>query len=218
MQVDRLRDELANLALPHGRLIEVAVTLRGDMREAFVTFSEPMMATMARRKMNRLIFLDHPLDVTFDLDSKGLGGLEQRDRLEQRERVEHNNDRDGGQRGYVGGGDRDRAGKALDRDERSDPLATCRLCISDLDPSVEEQDVAAVMKAYGAVESIQMRRDTAGFMPACTALVKVRALTSSVRAKRELDGSTLLRGRGGRRPRVGEDTSESRIRYNITIS
>ena len=104
MQVDRLRDELANLALPHGRLIEVAVTLRGDMREAFVTFSEPMMATMAQRKMNRLIVLDHPLEVTFDLDSKGLGGLEQRDRLEQRERLEHNSDRDGGQRGYVGGG------------------------------------------------------------------------------------------------------------------
>ena len=70
-------------------------------------------------------------------------------------------------------------------DEMDDPLATCRLMICDLDPLVEEGHVAAVLKPYGAIDSIYMRRE-AGFMGGCSAEVKLRSLTSSVRAKREL--------------------------------
>jgi hypothetical protein len=185
--------QLENVSRDHGRVKDVAIRLRNNMREGFVTFTEPLMAEMARRQLNKLVFFDHPLEVELEMDARDApnGG---RDAPNGGQHLSLARQRDAWPRfmgADRGGGDRagdragERGGKADLMDEMDDPLATCRLMICDLDPSVEEGHVAAVFKPYGAIDSIYMRRE-AGFMGGCSAEVKLRSLTSSVRAKREL--------------------------------
>jgi RNA recognition motif-containing protein len=178
----------------HGRVKNVAIRLRNNMREGFVTFTEPLMAEMARRQLNKLVFFDHPLEVELEMDARDApNGGQHLSLARQRDAWPRfmGADRGGGERLADRAGDRagdrggERGGKADLMDEMDDPLATCRLMICDLDPSVEESHVAAVLKPYGAIDSIFMRRE-AGFIGGCSAEVKLRSLTSSVRAKREL--------------------------------
>ena len=169
---------------------DVAIILRNNMREGFVTFTEPLMAEMARRQLNKLIFFDHPLEVELEMDARDApNGGQHLSLARQRDAWPRflGADRGGGERVADSGGDSggERGGNADLMDEMDDPLATCRLMICDLDPLVEEGHVAAVLKPYGAIDSIYMRRE-AGFMGGCSAEVKLRSLTSSVRAKREL--------------------------------
>ena len=181
---------MENVSRDHGRVKNVAIRLRNNMREGFVTFTEPLMAEMARRQLNKLVFFDHPLEVELEMDARDApNGGQHLSLARQRDAWPRfmGADRGGGERLADRGGDRagERGGKADLMDEMDDPLATCRLMICDLDPSVEVSHVAAVLKPYGAIDSIFMRRE-AGFMGGCSAEVKLRSLTSSVRAKREL--------------------------------
>ena len=203
MQVDRLREELVQLARMHGRVSDVVIPPpRGELLEAFVTFVEPFMAEDARRQLHKLVFFDCRLDVELELPRlpQVRNGCAD-PRFARDHDLAAPRGVAGGAKGAVAGG---KHHGDLDEDLMDDPLATCRLRISDLDPSVEEGDIAAVIKTKvggGQIESILIRRGGGGVGGGCIAEVKMRSFTSSVRAKCELDGTPLLRSRGGP-PRV----------------
>lgn len=185
---------------------------RGDADPAYVTYAEPHMASAARRQLHKLIFFDCRLEANFEMSAAPMhaAGVEPM----PREHMPRLRDPPAGRPpppsswgAGAGGGGGDRGGhghQVSDEfvEDMEDPLATCRVSISDLDASVREADVAAVAQPFGPVESVIVRREPPGGSTAC-ADVKFRTLISAVKAKRELERRDvpLLRGREGRRPR-----------------
>jgi RNA recognition motif-containing protein len=94
--------------------------------------------------------------------------------------------------GGFGGGERRRTTDAYD--DMHDPSATCRVCIDDLHEDVTENEVMSAMKPFGYIENIEIQQARGRAM----AFVKFRALSSAVRARRDMDGQRI----GDRRCKV----------------
>jgi RNA recognition motif-containing protein len=89
--------------------------------------------------------------------------------------------------GGFGGGERRRTSDAYD--DMHDPSATCRVCIDELHEDVTEGEVMSAMKPFGFIENIEIQQTrTPG---RAMAFVKFRALSSAVRARREMDGQRI---------------------------
>jgi len=91
-------------------------------------------------QMHKSYFFEHPLDVELDLNVGMSSAIGDRDRGGGGGRARGGGGGGGG--GYAKVAERDRGGKTLDLiEEMDDALATCRLSISELHPSVQDAEV-----------------------------------------------------------------------------